>query len=105
VTGPDLGLQGLKDFLVVIRAAFPDAHAKVEDVVVMGDRVVVRHRHRGTQTGAFLGLPPSGKSIDFQGIEIARIADGKVAESWHVDDTLAMMQQIGAVPPLTPPEP
>jgi steroid delta-isomerase-like uncharacterized protein len=97
--GPDPGVGGLLAVVRAIRAAVPDARGVVEDVLVDGDRVALRHAHHGTHTGPFLGLPPTGTRFAFQGIEIFRLADGRIAESWHVDDNLRLMQQLGAGPP------
>jgi steroid delta-isomerase-like uncharacterized protein len=97
--GPDPGLGGLLALVHAIRAAVPDAHGVVEDVLVDGDRVVLRHAHHGTHRGPFMGLPPTGTRLDFQGVEIFRLQeDGRIAESWHIDDNLRLMQQLGAVP-------
>jgi predicted ester cyclase len=97
--GPDRGLGGLLAFVQAIRAAVPDARGVAEDVLVDGDRVMIRHAHYGTQQGPFMGLPPTGARLDFPGVEIFRLADGRIAESWHIDDNVRLMQQLGALPP------
>ena len=90
---------GVKDFFRMQLAAFPDMHMHVEDVVVDGDKVVARVRYTGTQRGEFMGMPATGKSVDVQLIDIFRFGDdGLVREHWGVMDSLAMMQQLGAVP-------
>jgi steroid delta-isomerase-like uncharacterized protein len=96
---PDPDLGGLLAFVHAIRAAVPDARGVVEDVLVDGDRVAIRHAHHGTHRGPLMGLPPTGARLDFQGVEIFRLVDGRIAESWHIDDNLRLMQQLGAVPP------
>ena len=64
-----------------------------------GDTVWTRVRITGTNDGEFMGMPATGKSVDFQGVDIVRISDaGKAVEHWGVTDTMAMMQQLGAVP-------
>jgi predicted ester cyclase len=99
VGDPPPTLEGLKQFIQLIRAAVPDARVAVEDVVAEGDRVMVRHRHRGTHTGApFMGIPASGRAFDFEGVEIARISGDRIVESWHVDDNLSLLQHLGAIP-------
>jgi predicted ester cyclase len=52
----------------------------------------------GTHQGELLGVPASGKSVEFESIDIIRLEDGKVAEHWGVTDTMTLMQQIGAIP-------
>ncbi|MDQ4077208.1 MAG: ester cyclase [Chloroflexota bacterium] len=80
-----------------VKEAIPDLHFTIEDQVAEGDKVVTRYTARGTHQGAFQGLPPTGKAIEFGGVNIIRIADGKNAEEWEIPDTLSMMQQLGAV--------
>jgi steroid delta-isomerase-like uncharacterized protein len=79
--------------------AFPDLAIGIEEMVGDGDIVAVRVRFRGTQTGNFLGIPPSGKAVDYQSSEFYRFADGKLTEEWICSDTLTMMTQVGAISP------
>ena len=80
-------------------AAFPDLRLVPEDVIAGGDKVVARVRATGTHRGAFLGLPPTGKQVDVQLIDIIRFGDdGRAREHWGVFDQLRMMQQLGAIP-------
>ena len=70
----------------------------VEDVVDGGDKVVARVRFTGTHGGEFMGMPPTGRSVDVGLIDIMRFGDdGLVHEHWGVFDAMAMMQQLGAV--------
>ena len=70
----------------------------IHDVVAEGDRVAVRLTSKATQTGMFMGMPPSGKTYEIEEIHLFRIVDGKVAEHWHQGDFLGMMRQLGALP-------
>jgi predicted ester cyclase len=80
-------------------AAFPDLHFDTEDVIEQGDKLVARFRATGTQTGEFMGMPATGKSVDVDGIDILRFGDNGLAhEHWGVFDALGMMQQLGLVP-------
>lgn len=63
-----------------------------------GDRVVVRWTHTGTHVGEFGGIPATGKTFTIDGIDIYRVADGKLCEHWHVIDQLAMLGQLGLLP-------
>ena len=65
---------------------------------IEGNKVAVRTRWQGTHRGELQGIPPTGKHVDFQLMEIMRIQDGKIAEGWVVFDSLGMLQQIGAAP-------
>ena len=91
--------DGVKAFFNAYIAAFPDLRMNVEDVIASGDKVVARFRATGTNTGDFMGMPATGKSVDVQGVDIIRFGDdGKAAEHWGVFDAMAMMQQLGAIP-------
>jgi predicted ester cyclase len=87
------------DFFRMYRGAFPDLRMDVEDIVASGDKAVARVRATGTNKGAFMGMPATGKSMDVQLIDIMLFgADGLVREHWGVLDALAMMQQLGVIP-------
>lgn len=92
VVGP---LQASKAF----RLAVPDLNAEVEDLVVAGDRVSVRLHFRGHFTGQFGALQGAGQTVDFQAFDLYRVADGRIAENWHLEDNLSLMQQLGLVKP------
>jgi len=79
----------------MIRRAFADYHLVIEDQIAEGDKVVTRVTFHGTHQGAFNGIAPTGKRVAWPGIAIDRIADGKVVEMWHVQNTTLLMQQIG----------
>jgi steroid delta-isomerase-like uncharacterized protein len=90
---------GVKDFFRMQRAAFPDMRMVAEDVIASGDKVVARVRYTGTNQGAFMGMPATGKRVDVQLMDMFLFGDdGRVREHWGVMDALALMQQIGAVP-------
>jgi steroid delta-isomerase-like uncharacterized protein len=80
-------------------AAFPDLKFEIGDMFGEDDRVVTRMTASATHSGHFLGFPPTGKKINCAVIGIARIEEGKIAEHWGVTDELAMMAQIGMLPP------
>ena len=84
-----------EQFIKNFRDALPDIHNEVEDVVVSGDRAVVRWTGYGTHTGAALmGIPASGKSVKAHGIYILRIEQDRIAEIWDNWDNLSVMQQL-----------
>jgi steroid delta-isomerase-like uncharacterized protein len=82
-----------------IRSAFPDHHISVEDQIAEGDKVVTRVTFHGTHRGWFNGIAPTGKQVKWSGIAMDRIADGKVAEMWHVQNTTGLLQQLAALAP------
>jgi steroid delta-isomerase-like uncharacterized protein len=91
--------DGVKVFFGMQRAAFPDLRMDAEDVIAGGDKVVTRVRYTGTNKGAFMGMPATGKGVDVQLIDIMRFGDdGRVHEHWGVMDQMTLMQQLGLVP-------
>ncbi len=90
--------DGPKRAVEAFRTAFPDIHFTIENLITEDDKVVTRWTAHGTHQGQLQGLPPTGKRIQFTGIDIYRIADGRIAEVWISSDTLGLMQQLGAVP-------
>jgi steroid delta-isomerase-like uncharacterized protein len=78
--------------------AFPDLQGTLEDMVAEGDKVVTRLRWQGTHQAELMGIPPSGKQVDFTMMSIHRIVEGKITEGWVNFDMMGMMQQLGAVP-------
>ena len=90
---------GVKDFFRMQRAAFPDMRMVADDVIASGNKVVARVRYTGTNQGAFMGMPATGKRVDVQLMDMFLFGDdGRVHEHWGVMDARALMQQIGAVP-------
>jgi len=95
--GQGTGLVGLKDRFRMLTTAI-DQQFFLEDVIAEGDRVVVRWSNKATHVGEFLGIPATGRSYSINGIDIYRLQDAKLAEHWHVVDSLSMLQQIGVIP-------
>ena len=97
---PDIlpGPDGVKEWAIMIRNGFPDIRITTEDFVAEGDKVAGRFEAQGTHNGEFLGVAATGKTVSYSGINIMRIADGKIVEHWFQYDTMGIMQQIGAIP-------
>jgi predicted ester cyclase len=62
--------------------------------------VVTRWTFRGTHTGTYMGVAPSGRQLTVSGVHIHRIVDGKIVEVWAYPDALDFLQQLGVIPPL-----
>lgn len=92
------GIAGPLAAAKAFRAAVPDIHCAVEQMIVSGNRVVAHLRFTGHFTGTFGGTRGAGQTVDFIATDIYRIADGRIAENWHLEDNLTFMQQIGLVP-------
>jgi steroid delta-isomerase-like uncharacterized protein len=91
------GRDGAKQYVTMLRAAFPDLHFTIEDQIAEGDMVVTRWTARGTHKGSFQGVPATGREIRLMGTDIDRMTDGKVVECWAHVDELGLMQQLGAI--------
>lgn len=90
--------EGYRQIYGMYVNAFPDFVITVEDMVAEGDRVMIRWRARGTHQGVLMGVPPTGKTVEMEGITFNRVADGKVVEQRENADMMGILQQIGAVP-------
>lgn len=91
--------EGTQQGFRMLRAAFPDLRMDAEDVLASGNKAVARVRFTGTQHGELMGMPPTGKHVDVQAIDIIRFNEaGLACEHWGVMDVMSMMQQLGVVP-------
>ena len=91
--------EGVLELFRSYLVAFPDLHMEVLDLMADGDKTVARVVAKGTHDGEFMGMPPSGSSVEVQLIDIMRFDDeGLVTEHWGVMDMLSMLQQLGAIP-------
>lgn len=88
---------GIRDYMATMRTAFPDIQATIDDLITSGDRTVARAHISGTHRGEFMGIAPTGKHVDVETIDILEFHDGKLTEHWGVTDTMAMLQQLGAI--------
>src|SRR6185295_19931002 len=84
-----------KTFHAKFRGAFPDINVSVEDILAEGDKLAARISVRGTHVGNDLGVAASQATVDFTGMVMVRIKDGKIVEAWNNIHVLTMNQQIG----------
>ena len=96
--GIEQSREGVKQFFMMFRSAFPDMHMDAHEMVAEGDMVCVRATMAGTQQGEFMGMPPSGKHFEVEGFDMCRVRDGRIVDHWGLFDSMAMMQQLGAMP-------
>ena len=92
------GPEGVKQFLAMTRAGFPDLTLSVDDLFGAGDLVASRWTMRGTHTGTWFGMPATGRSAEWAGVVISRVAAGRIAEEWYNFDQLRLLQQLGIIP-------
>ena len=90
------GPQGFIDFFTMMRNAFPDLSLEVNEMVTDADKVSFAYTVTGTHRGEFMGVAPTGKSIEARGLQIGRFTDGKLVERWGSSDELGILKQLGA---------
>jgi steroid delta-isomerase-like uncharacterized protein len=91
------GPADFEPFHKIFCGAFPDIRVEVEDVIAEGDKVAARCSVRGVHGGDHLGIAASNAPVEFTGMVIAHVKDGKIVEAWNNFDFLLMNKQIGAL--------
>jgi steroid delta-isomerase-like uncharacterized protein len=94
-TPKPVSIEEAIEFGKMIFKAFPDSSWTIEELFAAGDRVITRWIYKGAHEGEFMGIPPTGNKVEFGGITIARIKDGKIVESREDYDYFGFMQQLG----------
>jgi predicted ester cyclase len=95
------GHEGAEGVLAKLRAlwgGFPDGRFGLLEVVAAGDRVAARSVFRGTQTGAFGSLAPTGRRVEVSFMDFYRMSGNTITAHWHIYDRYHLLQQLGAVP-------
>ena len=90
--------EGSKQLLGGFLGGFPDCRFTVDDMIAEGDQVVTKKTFHGTHTAEFAGIPPTGKEVTLQYVDIMRVRDGLITEHWSSMDQLSFMQQLGVIP-------
>ncbi len=93
--------QPLIEHILGSEAGFPLYRIDVEQVLAEGDLVSVRGTVRGVNNGPFMGLPPTGKPVEFAISITYKVQDEKIVDHWMLTDNLTLMQQLGLVPAAT----
>ena len=83
-------------FLAAFTTGFPDSRIAIESCIAEGDTVVTRWTLTGTHQGTFQGIPATGRTVKFTGIELNRAVGGRIVEHWSMFDNMALARQIGA---------
>ena len=91
---PQHGRDAWRQGFEMMKHAFPDLQAHIEDIFAAQDKVAVRLRFRGTHRGEFLGIPATGRTIEYVSHEFYRIADGLIAEEWICSDMATLLRQL-----------
>ena len=93
--GTITGRANVAGLFAGVVAAFPDAHITIDDIFGQGDQVVVRVVVSGTQQGAILGIPASGRHVQWDGVDVYRLSHGKISNIWAGDDWTAILNDTG----------
>ncbi|HLB27413.1 MAG TPA: ester cyclase, partial [Dehalococcoidia bacterium] len=97
--GPEThGPDGVKRLIAGLRTAFPDIQTTIDDIFSDGEKVVVRFTARGTHSGPFQGMGPTGREATWCGVNIYRVSGGQIRETWQLADGLGLLRQLGATP-------
>ncbi len=91
---PMHGRETWRQGVEVMKRAFPDIAAHIEEVLAAHDKVALRLRFRGTHSGEFMGFPATGRTIEYVSHEFYRIADGLIAEEWICSDMATLFRQL-----------
>jgi len=94
-TEPDvMGVDGFKEYFRTFQSALDDIRIEVQETITEGDKVAARVLVRGKHTGESLGIPAKGNDLEFSGVVIARLKDGKLLEAWNYFDFPTMYKQM-----------
>lgn len=94
----DNKLEETTQFYHMVFSAFPDLVYSINDIIAEEDKVVMSLTNTATHKGTFQGIPPTGKRVSFNAVDIFRVVDGKITDEWSFPDQLGLMQQLGAIP-------
>lgn len=97
MSGMKPGIEGAKQVHATTLIGMPDWHTSIDELIAEGDKVVARITMTGTHTGDFWGIPATGKRVEFTGIYVVRIENGKIVEHWGEEDGVSLLQQLGVL--------
>jgi steroid delta-isomerase-like uncharacterized protein len=95
-----VGVEAFRAYVEQVRAAFPDWHNHLEELIDAGETIVARLTFSGTHRGELLGVAATGALVEYAGIAIFRLRAGRIAEAWVVGDTQELWRALGATPPV-----
>lgn len=92
------GLDGFKNYVALVRNAFPDFHNTIEEMIAEGDRVAARLTYRATHRAELFGIAPTGREVTYAGAAIFRVRSGKILSGRVLGNTASLMRQLRAAP-------
>lgn len=96
--GTAVGADSFRQLLNMFDAAFPGHRVVVEGMTAEGEYVSVLHTHTAVHNGPFMEIPPTGRQVKVNGLELYRLCDGKIVEFWRKDDDVSLLMQLGVMP-------
>lgn len=95
------GREGFKQYMRTVRAAFPDFHNDIEELIAEDERVVARLTYTGTHHCELFGVAPTGRRVSYAGVALFRIVENRIAEGWVLGDVHGLLRQLRDVVDLT----
>jgi predicted ester cyclase len=90
-----VGRDAFRDYVQGVRGAFPDWNNQIDELLVVGDRVVTRMTWTGTHKGKLADLSPTGARVSYVGAAFFRTLDAVITEAWVVGDTQEIWRALG----------
>jgi steroid delta-isomerase-like uncharacterized protein len=87
----------VKESVLTLRAAFPDLHSDIDEMIAEGDKIVIRWTAVGTHLGPFLGFPATGTRITTSGVLISRFVEDRIAEEWATWNAMDVLRDLGVI--------
>jgi steroid delta-isomerase-like uncharacterized protein len=97
VPGQTAGARGAKPLLSKLTAIFPDFHVTILEILQDGNKVIVRSEITGTQREKFMGFSSKGRKMTIQAVDIHEFKDGKIVRTWHTEDWMTGLRQLGVI--------
>ena len=95
--GPPVGVEGVVRGLRALHSGFRSIECTLVQCVCEGEWAAFWYVVAGTHAGVFSGRPPTGRRITWPGADFVRVRDGKFVELWSVQESLPLMEGLGAV--------
>ncbi len=91
--------QGLDTFRALMQGVYASLSGityTIDELLVDGNRMILRYSYTATHSGDFLGVPATGRVVHGRGMEVSTVVDGKIAFTWNYSDIFGLMAQITA---------
>lgn len=96
-TGEATGVEGAKAHVLGVRATYPDLHITIERQLAEGEWVATCITARGTHLGEWMGIAPTGKPVEFSGVNVDRVVDDRIVEHGGAANIFGPLLEIGAI--------